>query len=172
MAPNAMKQRLYPQKDVLADVSSHHAATSSTRSNSGDNDSNSNKLTACFVFPEASGHINASLSLASFLTSQSKNRWDVHYLSAKVMKVCIEDAGATFTDERDVAPGICQSESLDDDNENNNKENDDNRLGYFAAYERFRKQQLPPGSKAWEGRYVIIFRLCVICVCSVSVLPV
>lgn len=39
--------------------------------------------TACFVFPEASGHINASLALSARLC---KKGWKVHYLSAEVMK--------------------------------------------------------------------------------------
>ena len=41
--------------------------------------------TACFIFPEASGHINASLALSARLAK--KKHWKVHYLSALVMKV-------------------------------------------------------------------------------------
>ena len=93
----------------------------------------SSKRRACFVFPEASGHINASLALTSHLT---QNRgWEVHYLSAKVMEGCILDAGATFDDEREAAPELC-----------------DGGLGYFAAYERLRKERCPPGAKTWECR--------------------
>ena len=89
--------------------------------------------TACFIFPEASGHINASLALASHLTKESN--WTVHYLSAAVMKEAIFDAGASFTDERLAAPELCEG-----------------GLGYFAAYERLRKEKTEEGSKAWEGR--------------------
>ena len=74
--------------------------------------------TACFVFPEASGHINASLALAARLAK--KRGWKVHYLSALVMKECIEDAGATFDDERDAAPELCEDRG-------------EGRPGYFAG---------------------------------------
>ena len=84
--------------------------------------------TACFIFPEASGHINASLALTSHLTSQSN--WTVHYLSAAVMKEAILDAGASFTDERTAAPDLCRG-----------------GLGYFAAYERLRQEQTEEGSR-------------------------
>ena len=87
--------------------------------------------TACFIFPEASGHINSSLALSERL---AKKGWNVHYLSALVMKECIENTGATFDDERDAAPELCEG-----------------GLGYFAAYERL-KEELCPGAKAWEGR--------------------
>lgn len=79
----------------------------------------------------ASGHINSSLALSQRLVS---NGWKVHYLSALVMKECIENTGATFDDERDAAPELCEG-----------------GLGYFAAYERLRQEKCP-GSKAWEGR--------------------
>ncbi len=95
-----------------------------------------NPKTACFIFPEASGHINASLALSARLAK--KKGWDVHYLSALVMKECIENSGATFSDERDAAPELCEDRG-------------DGRLGYFAAYERLRQDELP-GCKAWEGR--------------------
>jgi hypothetical protein len=87
--------------------------------------------TACFIFPEASGHINSSLALSARL---AKKGWKIHYLSAMVMKDVIEQTGATFDDERTVAPELCQG-----------------GLGYFAAYERLREEKCP-GSKAWEGR--------------------
>mmetsp|Transcript_3032 Transcript_3032/g.4540 ORF Transcript_3032/g.4540 Transcript_3032/m.4540 type:complete len:541 (-) Transcript_3032:64-1686(-) len=87
--------------------------------------------TACFIFPEASGHINSSLALSERL---AKKGWKVHYLSALVMKECIENTGATFDDERVAAPELCEG-----------------GLGYFAAYERL-KEEICPGAKAWEGR--------------------
>jgi len=62
----------------------------------------------------------------------------VHYLSARVMKECIENSGATFDDERDAAPELCEDRG-------------EGRPGYFAAYERLR-QDVCPGSKAWECR--------------------
>ena len=62
----------------------------------------------------------------------------MHYLSNKVMEECIKNSGATFYDERDAAPELCEDRG-------------DGRPGYFAAYERFRGDELP-GSKAWEGR--------------------
>ena len=87
--------------------------------------------TACFIFPEASGHINSSLALSERL---AKKGWKVHYLSALVMKECIENTGATFDDERDAAPELCEG-----------------GLGYFAAYDRLKEEKCP-GAKAWEGR--------------------
>ena len=92
-----------------------------------------NPKTACFIFPEASGHINASLALSARLAK--KSGWTVHYLSASVMKECIENSGATFDDEREAAPELCEG-----------------GLGYFAAYEQLRKAECPPGSNAWESR--------------------
>eukprot|EP00804_Cyclotella_cryptica_P005259 CCRYP_020976-RA/>CCRYP_020976-RA protein AED:0.36 eAED:0.36 QI:86/1/1/1/1/1/5/649/444 len=88
--------------------------------------------TACFIFPEASGHINSSLCLSARL---AKNGWNVQYLSATVMRECIESSGATFDDERTAAPELCSD-----------------GLGYFAAYERLRQDVFPDGSKAWEAR--------------------
>ncbi|KAL7515979.1 hypothetical protein ACHAWX_001043 [Stephanocyclus meneghinianus] len=93
---------------------------------------NGKPKTACFIFPEASGHINSSLCLSARL---AKSGWNVHYLSAAVMKECIESAGATFQDERTAAPELCSD-----------------GLGYFAAYERLRGEMFPNGSKAWEAR--------------------
>lgn len=90
-----------------------------------------NPNTACFIFPEASGHINSSLALSQRL---HKKGWNVHYLSALVMKECIENTGATFDDERDAAPELCEG-----------------GLGYFAAYERLKEEKCP-GMKSWEGR--------------------
>ena len=54
------------------------------------------------------------------------------------MEECIKNSGATFYDERDAAPELCEDRG-------------DGRPGYFAAYERLRADELP-GSKAWEGR--------------------
>lgn len=101
---------------------------SESESNAGDE---SPAKTACFIFPEASGHINSSLALSARL---AKKGWKIHYLSAMVMKDVIEQAGATFEDERNASPDLCQG-----------------GLGYFAAYERLREEKCP-GSKAWEGR--------------------
>ncbi|KAL7544739.1 hypothetical protein ACHAWF_008098 [Thalassiosira exigua] len=95
--------------------------------------------TVCFVFPEASGHINSSLALAARLAK--RRGWKAHYLSALVMKDCIESTGASFDDERDVAPELCEDRGS-------------GRPGYFAAYERLRQDECP-GSKAWEGRAYI-----------------
>ncbi|KAL7443324.1 hypothetical protein ACHAXM_008867 [Skeletonema potamos] len=90
-----------------------------------------NPNTACFIFPEASGHINSSLALSQRL---AKKGWNVHYLSALVMKECIENTGASFDDERDAAPELCEG-----------------GLGYFAAYERLKEEKCH-GMKSWEGR--------------------
>ena len=116
-----------------------------------------NPKTACFIFPEASGHINASLALSARLAK--KRGWSVNYLSNQVMKECILSSGATFDDERDVAPELCEDRG-------------DGRPGYFSAYERLRHDVLPD-SKAWEGRCVSsdncknallsIFMYCVLC---------
>ena len=97
-----------------------------------------NPKTACFIFPEASGHINASLALSARLAK--KRGWKVHYLSNQVMKECIVNSGATFDDERDAAPELCEDRG-------------EGRPGYFSAYERLRHDVLPD-SKAWEGRCV------------------
>ena len=97
-----------------------------------------NPKTACFVFPEASGHINASLALSARLAK--KKGWNVHYLSALVMKECIESSGASFDDERDAAPELCEDRG-----------DGHGRIGYFAAYERMRQDECP-GSKSWEAR--------------------